>query len=238
MFDFTDKVVVVGGASGNLGGAVVRAFADAGASVVLVDYAAERLPGLFPELVDVPKHLFCGPCDVADADSVDETLQEILDRYSRIDVFANTIGGYRPGAPLVETPISTWEFLINLNARSVFITSRAMLPAMLEQGSGKMIHVSARAGMHGAANVAAYAAAKSAVIRLVESIAEEVKNDGINVNCILPGTIDTPPNRVAQPDADYSRWVTPEAIADVFTFLASDAARAIHGAAIPVYGRS
>jgi NAD(P)-dependent dehydrogenase (short-subunit alcohol dehydrogenase family) len=109
---------------------------------------------------------------------------------------------------------------------------------MLEQGYGKIIHLSARAAVKGGGNMAAYSAAKMAVVRLTEGMAEEVKNAGVNVNCILPGTIDTPQNRADRPDADFSQWVQPEALADVIMFLASDAARAIHGAAIPVYGKS
>jgi NAD(P)-dependent dehydrogenase (short-subunit alcohol dehydrogenase family) len=98
--------------------------------------------------------------------------------------------------------------------------------------------VAARSGLAGAARSAAYSAAKAAVIRLTESMAAELKNDGINVNCVLPGTIDTPRNRKEQPAADPSRWVTVESLADVILFLASDASRDIHGEAIRVYGRS
>lgn len=107
---------------------------------------------------------------------------------------------------------------------------------MIEQGQGKIIHVASRAALQGGSRMVAYSVAKSAVVRLTESASAELKRKGINVNCIVPGTIDTPQNREAMPDADRSRWVQPEAIADVMLFLASDASRAIHGAAIPVYG--
>jgi NAD(P)-dependent dehydrogenase (short-subunit alcohol dehydrogenase family) len=128
--------------------------------------------------------------------------------------------------------------LFNLNARAVFNLSRAVIPILKDAKSGKIIHIAARRGLKGAANEAVYSAAKSAVIRLTESMAQELKFDGINVNCVLPGTIDTPQNRAAMPDADFSRWVDPDAIADVILFLASDAARGITGASIPVYGKS
>jgi NAD(P)-dependent dehydrogenase (short-subunit alcohol dehydrogenase family) len=107
---------------------------------------------------------------------------------------------------------------------------------MLQQGGGKIVNVAARAALKGGGRSAAYSASKSAVLRLTESMSVELKKSGINVNCILPSTIDTPQNRAAMPKADTSRWVTPEALADVVLFLASDAARAVHGAAIPVYG--
>ena len=110
---------------------------------------------------------------------------------------------------------------------------------MLAQGSGRIIHTAARAALQGTANQAAYVVSKSAVLRLVESLAAETRHHGLTVNCVLPGTIDTPQNRTAMPSANASRWVTPEAIADVFVFLASNAARDITGTAeIPVYGRS
>jgi NAD(P)-dependent dehydrogenase (short-subunit alcohol dehydrogenase family) len=237
-FDFTDRVVLVGGASGNLGGAVTRAFQASGAHLVLADRVADRLPKLFPDLVGSDYHMFCGQVDATDPVSVQHEVERVIERFGRIDVLANTIGGYRAGTPIHETPLQTWDFLMNLNARTAFIASRAVAPHMIQQGSGRLIHTAARSALQGTANHGAYAASKSAVVRIVESLSEELKDHGINVNCVLPGTIDTPQNREAMPKADYSRWVSPEAIADVFLFLASDAARAVTGGAIPVAGRS
>ena len=139
---------------------------------------------------------------------------------------------------LHEVPIDTWDFLLNLNARSVFIACKKVIPYMIRQGSGKIVNVAARPGLEGQAGMAAYSASKSAVIRLTESMSAELKDQGINVNCIIPGTIDTPQNREAIPEADYSKWVTPESLAEVILFLSSNAARDVHGAALPVYGRS
>jgi NAD(P)-dependent dehydrogenase (short-subunit alcohol dehydrogenase family) len=238
MPDFTNRVVMVAGASGNLGQAVSRAFNAAGANLVLLDHAADRLPGLFPELVGSPEHLLLGSVDAADASSVEQALAVALERFGRIDVLANTIGGWRGGTAVHETPLETLDFLLDLNARTAFVLSRAVVPHMREHHSGKIVHVSARAALAGASKAAAYSASKAAVVRLVESLAAELRQDGINVNCVLPGTIDTPQNRQSMPNADHSRWVPPEAIADVILFLASDAAWAVNGAAIPVYGRS
>jgi NAD(P)-dependent dehydrogenase (short-subunit alcohol dehydrogenase family) len=238
MFDFTDRIVLVAGAAGNLGQAVVQAFHAAGAHLVLLDRAPDRLQTPFPNLAASPDHLLLGSVDAADADSVERAVQAAIERFGRIDVVVNTIGGWRGGTPVHETPLETWDLLQDLNARTAFILSRAVVPHMLEQGSGKIIHTAARAGLAGGAKGAAYSASKSAVLRLVESLAAELRLQGINVNCVLPGTIDTPQNRRAMPKADHSRWVPPEAIADVMLFLASDAARAVNGAAVPVYGRS
>jgi NAD(P)-dependent dehydrogenase (short-subunit alcohol dehydrogenase family) len=236
MFDFSDRVVVVTGAAGNLGGAVARAFQAAGARLVLVDRRTDRLPSLFPELAGSPDHFLATSIDLTDADAVQGMVDEVLGRFGRIDVLVNAAGGYRAGTPVHETPMETWDFMLDLNARTVFTVSRAVIPAMLEQGAGKIVNVAARAALKGGGKSAAYSASKSAVVRLTESMAAELKQRGVHVNCVLPGTIDTPQNRAAMPKADTSRWVTPEALADVMLFLASDAARAVHGAAVPVYG--
>jgi NAD(P)-dependent dehydrogenase (short-subunit alcohol dehydrogenase family) len=236
MFDMTDHVVIVTGAAGALGNAVARACRAAGAKLVLVDRDPDRLPRLFPDLVGLAGYYLAAPVDLTDEAAVKAVVDETLNRFGRIDVLVNVAGGYRGGMALHETPLATWDFLLNLNARTVYITSSAVIPAMLRQRSGKIVNVAARAALQGAAKMGAYSASKSAVIRLTEAMAAELKNSGINVNCVLPGTIDTPDNRESMPKADPSRWVQPEALADVILFLASDAARAVHGAAIPVYG--
>lgn len=238
MFDFSERVVIVTGAAGNLGSAVARAFQAAGARLVLVDRAADRLPRLFPDWVDSPNHFLATSVDLTNADAVERMVDETVKRFGRVDVLVNTAGGYRGGTPVHETSFETWDFMLNLNARTLFTASRAVIPHMLRQGSGRIVNVAARAALQGGAKMAAYSVSKSAVIRLTESMATELKRDGINVNCVLPGTIDTPQNRQEMPKADHSRWVKPEAIADVILFLASDAARAVQGAAVPVYGKS
>ena len=236
MFDFSSRVVVVTGAAGNLGGAVARAFEAAGARLVLVDHKPDRLSRLFPELAGSPDHHLATSVDLTDADAVGTMVDKALQRFSRVDVLVNAAGGYRAGTPVHETPLRTWDFMLNLNTRTVFIASSAVIPVMLEQGAGRIVNVGARAALKGGVKSAAYSASKCAVVRLTESMSAELKRSGINVNCVLPGTIDTPQNREAMPKADISRWVPPEALADVILFLASDAARGMHGAAVPVYG--
>jgi NAD(P)-dependent dehydrogenase (short-subunit alcohol dehydrogenase family) len=238
MFDFTNQVAMITGASGNLGRAVTQAFHSAGAKLALIERHEEMLRELFPDLVDDEMCFMSGCADLTDPDEVGSVMRAAVAHFGRIDILVNTVGGYRAGTPIHETPVKTWQFMIDLNAGSVFITTQCVLPIMLEQGSGKIIHLAARPGLKGGANMAAYSASKAAVIRLTESASAEVKQKGINVNCILPGTIDTPPNREATPEADFSRWVKPESLADVILFLSSEGARDIHGAAVPVYGLS
>ncbi len=237
MYDLTDRVVIVTGAAGNLGSSVARTFRAAGAKLVLVDRAPDRLPQLFPDMVDSPQAYLATSVNLTDATAVGVMVSAALNRFGRIDVLINAAGGWRGGTPVHETPLDMWDLLMNLNVRTMVVVSSAVIPVMLKQGSGKIVNVAARAGLSGGSKGGAYSAAKSAVLRLTESMSAELKNSGINVNCVLPATIDTPQNRADMPKGDTSRWVKPEAIADVILFLASDAAQAIQGAAIPVYGR-
>ncbi|MGH9803061.1 MAG: SDR family NAD(P)-dependent oxidoreductase [Blastocatellia bacterium] len=236
--DFTDRVVVITGAAGNLGLAAARAFSSAGAKLALVDRTPGRLHEVVTGLAGAADHFIAPPTDVTDPDSVASTIAEIAGHFGRIDALVNTAGGYRAGTPLHETPLGDWDFMLNLNARSVFLACQSVIPHMLKQGRGKIVNVASRAALNGDAYHAAYSVSKTAVVRLTESMAGELKNSGINVNCVMPGLIDTPQNRAVMPNADFSKWVAPEAIAEVILFLASDGARAINGAAVPVYGRS
>jgi NAD(P)-dependent dehydrogenase (short-subunit alcohol dehydrogenase family) len=236
--DFSNKVVVITGAAGNLGIAIARAFQQAGAKLVLLDRGSDRLQKLFPDLADSADHFLATSVDLNDEAAVMKTITETVRRFGRIDALINTAGGYRAGTPLHETPLEDWDFLFNLNARSVVIACRAVIPQMLQQQNGKIVSVSSRAALAGDAGAAAYSTSKTAVVRITESLSAELRESGINVNCILPGMIDTPPNRAALPDADHSRWVRPESLAEVMLFLASESARDIHGATLPVFGRS
>jgi len=232
MSDFAGQVVLVTGAAGNLGQAVAWAFLAAGARLALVDRAADRLLDLFPDLADSHEHFLATAVDLTKGDAVQAMVAETMRRLGRIDVLVNAAGGYRGGQPVHETPPETWDFLLDLNAGTLLNTVRAVVPHMLAQGSGKIVSVAAQGALQGRAKGGAYSAVKSAVLRLTESMSAELKGGGINVNCVLPGTIDTPQNRQAMPKADFGKWTPPEAIADVILFLASAAARGVHGAAI------
>jgi len=226
---FQGKVCLVTGAAGNLGRAVAAAFAAAGASLLLMDHQVEHLRSAYGSEGEGKRFALA---DLRDAQSV----ARALPAGTRIDVLCNIAGGFRMGQTVHETTDETWDLMLGLNAKSVVNCARAVVPGMLAAGQGKIVNVAALAGLSGKANMGAYIASKSAVIRLTESMSAELRDKGINVNCILPSTIDTPQNRADMPKADPRRWVKPEALADVVLFLASDAARAIHGAAIPVNG--
>lgn len=237
MGTFTEQVILITGASGNLGEATTRAFHQAGAKLILFDRRREKLEATFADLFDADKIRYTA-VDLTDDDAVKTAVNAAMQQFEHIDAVINIAGGFKMGPLVHETSLDTWDFMLNLNARSVFFMARAIVPHMLQQGYGKIVNVAARAGLEGKAKMGAYVVSKSAVIRLTETLSAELKDQGINVNCVLPGTIDTPPNREAMPAADFTKWVSPAALADVILFLASDAARAVTGAAIPVYGRS
>lgn len=233
MFDFADQVVIVTGASGNLGSAVVRAFRAGGAHIVVPDRSTGGVGELFPDLAGSSEHLLVGGVDVTDPVQVERLVQEVDTRFGRIDALVNTIGGYRAGTPLHETTLDTWDFLFNLNARSVFITSRAVIPTMLKQERGKIVNIGSHSALKAQGNDAVYSAAKSAVLRLTESMSAEYKNRGIQVNTILPASLVSP----AEYQADPTQGVTPDMVAQVVLFLCSSAGSIITGAHIPAFGR-
>jgi NAD(P)-dependent dehydrogenase (short-subunit alcohol dehydrogenase family) len=231
------RVVIVTGAAGNLGAAVAAAFAARGDRLALLDRDVGRLDETRRSLgLDAGTALLA--VDLLSAVSTADAAAEVVARLGRVDVLANIAGGFTMGPPLHETPDADWDLMMGLNARSVLNMCRAVVPHFLRQGGGRVVNVAARAALEGKARMGPYCASKAAVITLTETLAAEHRDHGITANCILPGTIDTPQNRASMPDADFSRWVPPAALADVIVFLASDAARAITGAAIPVYGRS
>ncbi len=226
MSEFENKVVLVTGAAGALGRAVVAHFAERGARVAQLD------------VLEIDNDQYSATCDLTNAAACKEAVDDIVTELGGIDVLANIAGGFTMGEAVHETSAETWDFMMGLNAGSVLNMARAVVPVMLEAGGGKIINIGAGAGQKGAGQMGAYAASKSVVIRLTESMAEELKEQGINVNCILPSIIDTQRNRADMPDADFDRWVAPAAMAKVVGFLASASANPIHGAALPVSGLS
>ena len=232
------RVVFVAGATGNLGKSAANAFLKSGAAVVLMDRSSDRLKDSFPDLVDSDKHMVLPCSDMANPEIFSDCVEKAISRYGRIDVLVTVVGGYYAGAPLHETPVEKLDFMLMLNARTLFVGAKTIIPHMIENGSGKIVAVGARTSLVGQKNMAAYSAAKAATIRLVESMAAELKDHNINVNAVIPGTMDTPQNRSASPGADFTKWVKTDSVADVICFLASDAARDISGVSIPVYGRT
>ena len=231
--NFHNKVVLVTGAAGNLGRAVAKKFGEAGASLVLFDIDQKALDTAYSGQA---QRTLTVSVDLLNQESVGAAVEAALRKFQRIDVLANIAGGFRMGNPVHETPADVWRLMMELNAGTVMHMAHAVVPHMLAAGGGRIINIAATAGLGGRADMGAYSASKSAVIRLTESMAAELREKGINVNCLMPTIIDTPANRADMPNADPGRWVSPDALADVILFLASDAARAVHGAARPGAG--
>ncbi|MBS1798712.1 MAG: SDR family NAD(P)-dependent oxidoreductase [Acidobacteria bacterium] len=234
--DLSGKVVFVAGGTGGLGRSVSLAFLAEAAKVV-VTY---RRPEEFDELklaAGVESGRLEGTqVDITDEQAVATLASEILKRHGRIDVVVNTVGGYAGGLKLWETDSMVFDKMLDLNLRSGFALARATMPAMLGHGNGVFINVGAKAAFDHAAGAAAYAASKAAAVAMMDCLAADAQGTGVRVNSILPSIIDTAANRRAMPGAPFDKWPKPVEIARVILFLASDAARVIHGASVPVYG--
>jgi NAD(P)-dependent dehydrogenase (short-subunit alcohol dehydrogenase family) len=225
------KVVAVTGGFGQLGVAVAQAALAAGAQVAALDRAPS--PANATVLAGA---LALGGLDLADAEAATRALSQVADRFGGLDGLVNVAGTFR-WETLEQGSLDTWDLLYRVNLRSAVSTSRAALPHLLKRGGGRIINIGAGAASKAGAGMGAYAASKAGVAKLTEALAEELKDHGVTVNAVLPSTIDTPANRADMPTADFSRWVKPQAIADVIVFLLSDQSAAITGASIPVPGR-
>jgi len=225
------RCVMVTGAAGHLGRAVAAHFHQQGVRLLVLDRDAASLEHAFGDWRDCTALAV----DLLDREAVKEAVASGLQRVQRIEAVCHLAGGFRMGERVHETSPVDWDFLMDLNARSMVHVAHAVVPHLLERG-GRFVTVGAGAAQRGTAHMGAYCASKSAVLRLTEAMSAELRDRGVNVNCVLPSILDTPDNRAAMPQADPTRWVSPGALAEVIAFLVSDGARAVHGAAIPVSG--
>ena len=230
----TGKVMAVTGGFGSLGVALGVAATAAGAQVALI--GRSDAPGTRKLPAELSSALLLGNVDLASLEAAQRALAAVTQRFGGLDILANVAGGFR-WQTLADGDLANWDLLYTVNLKTAVVTSKAALPHLRSRGGGRIVNVGAGAAAKAGAGMGAYAASKAGVAKLTESLAEEMKEHGINVNAVLPSIIDTPANRADMPKADFSRWVTPAAVADVIVFLASDAARAVTGALIPVSGR-
>lgn len=218
-----NRRVVITGAAGTLGQATAKVAKEKGAQTVGLDIvAASSLPNL-----DSYHQV-----DLLDGESTAVCVADI----GNFDVLINIAGGFSMGQSVAEPSDEEWDWMFRINVQTLRNMLKSSVPMLKAQGSGKIINIGALGAMSGVGTMSAYCCAKSAVMRLTESLSDELKADGINVNAVLPSIIDTPPNREAMPDADFKQWVAPEKLAEVICFLASDDAAAVHGALLPVKG--
>jgi len=233
---FSGRVVLVAGGTGGLGRSVAIKFLEEGAKVIVTYRREEGFLELKKLAGRNEPSLEGHQVDIADESAVAAAVTTIVARHGGVDALVNTAGGYAGGVKLWDLDTKVFDQMLELNLRSVYVLARAVLPSMLEAGSGSIVNVAAKAAIDHGAGAAAYAASKAAAVALMDSLAADTKGTGIRVNSILPSIIDTAANRKAMPGANYATWPKPEEIADVILFLSSNFARAIHGGAIPVYG--
>jgi NAD(P)-dependent dehydrogenase (short-subunit alcohol dehydrogenase family) len=237
--NFHDKIVLVAGGTGGLGREVTMAFLEAGARVMVTYRRAEE----FAAVVSAAERTGATPpdgasVDVTDAAAVEKMAADVVAKHGRLDILVNTVGGYAGGTNLWEVDSRTYDQMLQLNLKAGFVLARAVVPVMIRQNRGWIVNIASKAALDHAAGGALYAASKASALALFDSLAAEVKPHNINVNSVLPSIIDTAANRKAMPGTDFSNWPKPEEIARVILFLCSEEARVIHGAAIPVYGKS
>ncbi len=226
------RIVAITGAAGILGSAVARAAAAGGAQVALIDYAPHAEVAY--ELGD--KTFFQGGVDLTDAVAAGAAIDAVADRFGGLDALINVAGGFR-WETLEQGSWETWPELFKMNVLTATNASRSAIAHLRRSAAGRIVNVGANGAVKASMGMGAYAASKAGVHKLTEALAEELKADGVTVNAVLPSIIDTPANRSDMPDADFSAWVAPSDLAAVMLFLASENARAVTGALIPVTGR-
>lgn len=218
-----NKIVLITGGSGALGQVVVPACVDAGARVIVVDRHSPETEA---------KGVRVMTADITNEADIRRLVEAITEQAGRIDALINLVGGFAMGR-LVETDLSLWQRMLTMNLTAAFLLSKAVLPHMLQQRTGRIVHVAARAAVEPFPGAAAYVVSKAGLAALIRALALELAGSGVTINGLLPTTIDTPANRKSMPDADSSKWVNPRSIADMLSFLVSDEASQTNGALIP-----
>lgn len=223
------KVVLVTGADGGLGTHVTEAFLNAGAVVIGTSRKIQQSDFKNPNFTAIP-------AEISSREGAKVLVDQVVARFGKIDVLAHTVGGFAGGQSIAETDNETFQRMLDLNLNSVFYILTAAIPALRQTREGRIIAIGSRAALEPGAGVGAYSASKAAMVSLIKTVALENKDAGLTANVILPGTMDTPANRKAMPDADVSKWVQPSTVAALMAWLAGDTGKDVNGAVIPVYG--
>lgn len=223
------KIALVTGANGGLGTHVTQALLGAGATVVGLSRKIKQSEFNSPNFTALP-------AEISSGNGAQTAIDSLVSRFGRLDILVHTVGGFAGGQSLAETDDATFQRMFDVNLYATFYLLRAAVPVMRKTRNGRIVAIGSRAALEPGAGVCAYSASKAAMVSLVRTVAQENKDAGITANVILPGTMDTRANREFMPNADFSKWVRPAAVASLITWLVGDAGKDVDGAVIPVYG--
>ncbi|NLJ35126.1 MAG: SDR family oxidoreductase [candidate division WS1 bacterium] len=229
------KSTVITGAAGNLGTAVVRHFVEAGATVAAVCHD-EAETGRLSDALGGAKPALILTCDVTGEGQVQEVMRQVAEQLGGPQILLNLVGGYDAGVSVAEMDLSRWDHMLNMNLKSVFLCCKHALTYMIPADYGRIVNISSKVAQNLPARAAAYAVAKAGVASLTRCLAQELKGTGVSVTAVMPSVIDTPATRAARPNADFTRWVKPEQLAETLEMLSSEAARHLNGTVAPVFG--
>jgi len=230
MMNLSGKVLVITGGNGALSQAAAATLSGYGARLALLDHAQT------PSTAQAAGARHYGGIDLTQEGAARSVMERVVKDAGRLDGLINVAGGFH-WEKLAGGTLDSWDSMYRINLRTAVVSCQAALPFLLQSGNGRIVNVGAMGAIKAATGMGAYAASKAGVEKLTEALADELKDQGITVNAILPSTLDTPKNRLDMPQADFTRWVAPIEAAEVIAFLVSDAARAVTGALIPVAGR-
>ena len=234
---YENTAAIITGGTGGLGRDVVALFLNEGTSVCTTYTKKEYLSSVSDLKEKFGEKLLFARADVTKPAQMIKVADRTLKTFGRIDLLINIVGGFAM-AKITETDEKMWDSMMNMNLKSAYVCSKSVIPQMMKQKYGRIINIGARPALHGAKNMSAYGASKAGVLNLTQSMADELSDYNINVNAIIPGTMDTPRNRKDMPKADFKKWVKPEEIAEVIAFLCSKDGDKISGAVLPVYGKT
>jgi NAD(P)-dependent dehydrogenase (short-subunit alcohol dehydrogenase family) len=223
------KVVLVTGANGGLGNAVTQGLLDAGATVVGTSRRIAPKEFMSPNFTGISG-------EISSLASAKAIADQLLGKHGRLDALVHLVGGFAGGKSVAETDDETLQRMFDMNFNCVFHVLRATLPALRASGAGRIVAIGSRAAVDPGPGVGAYSASKAAMVSLIRTVAAENKDAGVTANAILPGTMDTPANRAAMPQADFSKWVRTENVASLVVWLAGAGGKDVSGAVIPIYG--
>jgi NAD(P)-dependent dehydrogenase (short-subunit alcohol dehydrogenase family) len=225
-------IVAITGAFGNLGLVTAQVLAERGAKVALIGRG--KAPANLP--ASLAQAYVASGVDLAERDAAQRAVDSIASQLGGLNALVNVAGGFS-WETVADGSADTWERMFDVNVKTTVNATKASLHHLTKATGGRIVNIGAMAGLKAGMGMGAYAASKAGVMRLTEALAEELKDKGATVNAILPSIIDTPQNRVDMPDADFTRWVTPEQIGGVIAVLLSKEAQCVTGALIPVAGR-